>query len=218
MILLSHPVSETTPLYPGTQPVRFIRDANELPASTDVRLDTHSGTNLDVPSHFCPGGQTLEEVVRPAQEYCPVQCLEAPASGPVGLAPEHVHGVPDAEAEGILLRTGDHRRRASDPRGYSEDHPFLTPRLVLWLTESCPRLRIVGVDCISVAHPRRPEEGAEVHRALLCRDPPALILEDLDLSHGPLSEGAFSMIIFPMLYGRLDGTPAAAVARPLQVP
>ena len=218
MILLSHPVSETTPLYPGTPPVRFLRDSSELPGSTAVHLDTHSGTHLDVPSHFCPGGATREEVIRPVQEFRPVQCLEAPAGGPVGLTREHVRGAPAAEAEGILLRTGDHRRRTSDPRGYSEDHPFLTVPLARWLVASCPRLRIVGVDCVSVAHPGRPEEGGEVHRALLCREPPVLILEDMDLSYGPLSEGALSMTVLPMLHGRLDGTPAAVVARPLPAP
>lgn len=212
MILLSHPVSEGTPLYPGTPPVRFVRDADGLPASTAVRLDSHSGTHLDVPSHFCPEGLTLEEAVRPAQEFHAVRCLEAPASGSVGLTPEHVQGTPSAEADGILLRTGDHRRRADDPKGYSEDHPFITAPLARWLVESCPRLRVVGVDCISVAHPDHPEEGAEVHRTLLCRDPPVLIVEDMDLSPGPLPRDAFSMIVLPMLYGRLDGTPAAVVA------
>jgi kynurenine formamidase len=217
LVLLSYPVSGQTPLFPGTPSVRFLREAmpGDLEAvSTTVQFDTHSGTHVDAPSHYCPGGLTVEEAIRPCHEFAPVLCVDAPASGTVGLIEEHIASLPPGSdlAEGVLLRTGMHRRRREDPRGYSADHPFLEPSLVRWLLHSFPRLKLLGIDCVSIAHPRHAEEGGEVHRTLLCRDPPVLILEDMDLSLGGLSTAVFRMIVLPLLHDRLDGTPAAVLA------
>ncbi|MDW5561952.1 MAG: cyclase family protein [Methanomassiliicoccus sp.] len=215
IVLLSYPITGRTPLFPGTAPVELGTDdgpERPTPVSTVVRFNAHSGTHIDAPRHFCPLGLTVQEAIGPINEYATVLCLDVPAEGTMALTEGHLPHMPAShQVDGVLIRTGTHRRRA-DAQAYSADHPFLTSPLTRHLVEWFPRLRILGIDCVSLAHPDHVDEGAEVHRALLCRDRPILILEDMDLSYNGLARTSFRLIVVPVLHDRLDGTPAVVLA------
>ncbi|MBI0582722.1 MAG: cyclase family protein [Methanomassiliicoccus sp.] len=214
MIPLSYPVSRKTPLFPGTPALTLSRRAEEgqVATSTKLCLDTHSGTHLDVPCHFCPGGPSVKDYP-PYIEIRSALCIDVPASGGTGLTGEMVALPPRSEeAEALLIRTGMHHCRREDPQRYAADHPFLLPSFARWLLDLFPRLRMVGIDCVSVAHPDHGPEAEEVHTTLLCRPSPVLILEDLDLSDHRLVGGTFTLVVLPMFHDRLDGTPVAALA------
>lgn len=179
-----------------------------------VSINTHSGTHLDAPAHFCKGGGTVLDVLEPWTVLFPTICLDVPATGSVGIPASILDGA-SAElfmAEGLLLRTGVHRLRAKGSPQYEVDHPFLEPALADELVDRFPALRLVGIDTLSVAHPDRKKEGAEVHRRLLCHHPPILIMEDIDLSRSELTRGPFHLVFTPLIHDRLDGAPVVALA------
>jgi len=211
--LLSYPISGRTPLYPGTAPVELESTGGGLPASTMVRFDTHSGTHLDAPGHFCPGGPTVQDVLLPLNDLFPAFCVDLPREGGVGIDEGDMDLPPGSYgAEALLLRTGMHRFRDKAPLAYSADHPFLMPPFVDWIVRYLPRLKVLGVDCISVAHPDHGKEAEVVHRALLCRKPPILIVEDMDLSETSLADGPFRLLLLPVVRDRVDGSPVVALA------
>ena len=62
---LSHPISPTTPVFPGDDPVGVRTVATHGAqgyAALRIDLGTHSGTHVDAPAHLVAGGATLDEL------------------------------------------------------------------------------------------------------------------------------------------------------------
>lgn len=121
MVLLSYPVSRRTPLFPETPQARFLRELSaegRKPVSTTAQFDTHSGTHIDAPSHYCHDGPTVEEALQPYNEFFPALCVDALAEGTVELEKRPLGPLPpDADlAQGPLLRTCSHRLRLGYPQ------------------------------------------------------------------------------------------------------
>ena len=63
LIDLSHPISEKTPTYPTDPKVQFVREKEIEKDNTllhSFKMDTHTGTHLDVPVYFILGQKTAE--------------------------------------------------------------------------------------------------------------------------------------------------------------
>lgn len=59
VIDLTHPFSPALPVYPGYKPVQIrarFSIATDGFAANEVTLDEHTGTHVDAPAHFVPGG------------------------------------------------------------------------------------------------------------------------------------------------------------------
>jgi kynurenine formamidase len=180
---ISYPLTPQSPLYPGTPEItrsdgKSIGKGDSANTSL-VTLSTHSGSHIDTPRHFCPGGKTTREMLRDKLTLSPVYCIDIPAS------PSAPIRAPDLEqymgnlhdAGGLLIRTGMHRLRSTDPGRYRNTHPWIHPEVPAFLRAACPSLLIVGTDTISISNPQFRNEGRECHRAFLCHENPILIAE-----------------------------------------
>jgi len=218
LIRISHPLEAGSPLYPGTPaptraPYRSI-ERGDSSSSEIVSLHTHSGTHLDAPRHFCPGGAGVSDLLGAENVFAPTVILPIPVEGDGcvtggGLEPflRDLH-----EAQAVIIRTGDCLRRSRDPEGYAGVHPWIHPSVPDVLREHAPSLRLFGVDTVSVSSPLHREEGRSCHRAFLCASPPVLLMEDVDLSDPRLNGGGWSLRVYPWILERLDGVPVTAIA------
>jgi len=215
IIPVSYPLAASSPLYPGTPATRIFPDkaiAAGSSANTSVlTFSSHAGTHLDVPRHFCSGGKTVRDLLGVMNVYSPTYCLDLPGSPDRGIVgaelAAHLCGMHDAEA--ILLRTGSGRQRMSNPGAYAATHPWIRADVAGVLRARCPRIRLLGVDTISISVPSHREDGRESHRAFLCDPRPVCLLEDADL-FAVIPGTAYTLVLMPWLAEELDGVPVTA--------
>lgn len=217
LIRLSYPLETRSPLYPGTPPpsvapFRTIGKGHASSSST-ITFNTHSGTHIDAPLHFCPGGATVADILGAGRAFLPVGILQIPKTGDLCITSEDIEPfLPMLQgARAILVKTGEWQRRQQDPLGYAGSHPWIHPSIPDLLRERLSSLQLFGTDTISISSPIHREEGRACHRAFLCGSPPILILEDLDLSDPRLTGSGFMLHVYPWFREAVDGIPVVAI-------
>ncbi len=195
------------PIYPGDPGFRRdeVRSMDKGDDLTLSRLDlgSHTGTHVDAPSHFIPGGPTLDQM--------PLENLVGPArvldlrhvKGAISTGDLEVHG--PRRGERLLLRTSNSELWA---------RPTFQPEFVHLSTGAARLLvdrgvRTVGVDYLSV-------EGfgvreAPVHHVLLGAG--IGIIEGLNLLEVQPGDG-YGLYCLPLRVMGTEGAPARAVLLP----
>ncbi|KZV85238.1 putative cyclase [Exidia glandulosa HHB12029] len=226
---LSHPLSSTTPVYPG-DPVTFsskpgFTHEHDGCALTILSLGTHTGTHLDAPSHFVPNGATAHELDL-SHLVAPMYLLDLRALiGVQGeprrkitwadLAPWHAHIASCGTAGGILvLRTGWSQYFTSKTLDAYIAHPYISLDAAEGIVRS--GVRVLGVDTFSPDETSGdPPTDFGAHRVLLGAKDPCIIVENLRLEglDGIWKEGEdWTISVLPLHLEGLDGSPVRAVA------
>jgi arylformamidase len=207
---VSIPVHTAMIVYPGDPtvelaPAQRIERGDPSNVST-LRLGTHTGTHVDPPAHFLPGGPTadalpLEVLVGPA-----VVADLRDAEGAIGPAELDRLALPD-RVERLLLRT-----RNSDLWGRPPGAAFPDSWIGLaadgagWMVER--GVRLAGIDFLSI---EPPDTGVGVgfptHLALL--EAGVVVVEGLDLRKAPA--GPYELLCLPLRLAGGDGAPARVV-------
>lgn len=215
---ISLPIDSDLPVWPGdppvvVEPVARVEDGDVAGVSR-LALGTHTGTHVDPPAHFVPGGMTVDEL--------PLDVLVGPAvvadmtsGAPIDGAGLAALDLP-ARTTRLLLKT---RSAAARPSGAAENVAatgIVTPDGAEWLVAQ--GVRLVGADTLSIepATDRPgvrgcpPEEQYPVHRILLGAG--VIIVEGLDLTAAP--PGHYELVCLPLRVAGGDGAPARAVLLP----
>jgi arylformamidase len=194
---ISRPIGPDTPVWPGDPPVVVERVASvEAGDPADVsrlQLGTHTGTHVDPPAHFLPGGVTVDEL--------PLDVLVGPAvvadlTGVPSIGPGVLAGLglPTGTVR-LLLKTGrEAAATAADGLLSAEGARWLVDRGVL----------LVGADTLSV---EPATDAYPVHRLLLGAG--VVLVEGLDL--GSVAPGPYQLVCLPLRITGGDGAPARAV-------
>jgi len=191
---ITRPLGEGVPLYPGDRKPAFRRREQDGYTVTDLDLTTHTGTHVDAPSHYLPGGATLDRV--PLRQLLGrARVLDMRDAGDAITADALSGKIRGAKR--VLLRT-----RASGIHSFGEDFPHLTPDAARLLAGS--GMAAVGIDSPSI---EAFGSDGSVHRELLGKG--ISILEFLDLSG--VSGGDYLMIALPLRLEGLDGSPVRVI-------
>jgi kynurenine formamidase len=218
LILLSYPLSRSSPLYPGIPPVTFDKTrsiARGDPANQSrITVSAHAGTHIDAPLHFCPDGKNVAEMLACGAKFAPAYCIEIKKDPGDCITVEDIENCTTecADAAALLTRTGAFAYRDHDPAKYITDHPWVHENVPAYLRKHFPSLRLFGLDAISLNHPSHREAGRACHRGFLCGAQPILVLEDTDLSDSSLPGRPFSLFLYPWLVDDLDGVPVCVFA------
>lgn len=190
IIDISLPIGPDTPVWPGDPPVVVesvarVEDGDPADVSR-LALGTHTGTHVDPPAHFLPGGTTVDNLSLDVL-VGPAVVVDCPAE-PIDRGALESLAVPDGSTR-LLLKTGG-------------DAGALTPDGARWLVER--GVRLVGADTLSI---EPATDGYPVHRILLGAG--VVIVEGLDLTAaGP---GDYQLVCLPLRIAGGDGAPARAV-------
>ncbi|ASI99674.1 cyclase family protein [Thermococcus celer] len=182
---LSVPLSEETPVYPDDPPVSirpwaFIdRDGYYLNV---LKLGEHSGTHVDAPAHFVPGGKTVDEM--PLEKFIGEAFVIDVREGEGSVKLDEV---PDSGYLNriVLFLTGGRE---------------LSPEVALFLVAE--GAKAVGTDVMSIG-------DDAVHRILLSEEVP--VFENL-ANLERLIGRTFTFIAFPLRIEGGSGSPVRAVA------
>jgi arylformamidase len=200
---VSRPLQSGGVIYPGDPEIVFHPhssiDRGDPANVTALALGSHSGTHVDAPSHFLPGGDPVDRI--PVDRLIgPAAVLDLPAEltsvGAADLARHDFGG-----HRRVLLRTRNSTVGAE--KRFNPEYCALTPAGAEYLVER--GVELVGIDALSV----EPFGSADfaVHHLLLGRG--VVIVEGLDLSS--VSAGVYQFVCLPLRLQGLDGAPARAV-------
>jgi arylformamidase len=203
---ITAPLREDLPTWPGEEGLRrrLVKDFAKGDNSTvsHLSLGAHAGSHVDAPLHFIEGSGGIDAL--------DVEALVGPA---VVAGLDHVErvigaddleaSVPDGEQR-ILLKTRNSGWSASDTE-FREDFVALDPSAAEWCVAR--RVRLVGIDYLSIEPYGSGSKGHPVHRALL--EAGVVIVEGLDLSG--IEAGPYVVAALPLLVPGGEGAPARVV-------
>ncbi len=197
------PIVPGMAVYPGDPPFaleRLHRRPDSPFETSRLTLSTHTGTHVDAPAHFIPGGATVDQL--------PLEILLGKARVVELLALEKIERS-DLEALDlrddlrVLLKT--RMSPLMQKPGFHEDHVYLTQDAAAYLAQA--GIKLVGFDYLSIERPGSAEFPA--HRALLGAG--VVVVEGLDLSE--VEPGEYEMACLPLRVAGGDGAPARVVLR-----
>jgi len=204
---VSMPVRPGMPSFPGdpavvTAPVRRIDRGDPYNLSLWT-FGSHTGTHVDPPLHFVPGGLAADALDLSVLNG-PCQVVDVGATTK-SIGPAEAARVPSG-ATRVLFRTANSARWAvaSD---FFDDYVALSPPGAAALASM--GVHLVGIDALSIESD--PSGKFPVHHALLGRG--VLILEGLQLADA--APGAYELRCLPLRLVGGDGAPCRAVLLPL---
>ncbi|MBI4823537.1 MAG: cyclase family protein [Nitrospirae bacterium] len=211
LVRVSYNIDEGTPLYPKTEPI-IIKQAKSILRGDScntyvISLSNHTGTHIDFPNHFHNSGRKVADYTVEELIFKKPLVLDCPKGQDEPIRTSDLKGRVKKTTDLLLIRTGFFKLRGR--KVYISRNPYILPETAKWLKTSCPRLRAIGIDCISVASPLHRQEGRNTHRALLGGKNPILIIEDVDLSMR--LKGLKEVIAVPLYMEGIDSSPCTLI-------
>jgi arylformamidase len=191
--------------WPDNPPVRIERmldvECGDAANVSTISLGSHTGTHMDAPIHFVPGGAGMDRMPLDATIG---QARVIEIQDPISIKPDELdpHGI--GRGERVLFKTQNSTRRWWT-QDFVEDFVYVSQEAARYLADR--GVRTVGVDYLSVGGFWK--DGVETHQALL--GPGIWVIEGLDLSG--IGPGEYELICLPLKVEDGDGAPARAIVR-----
>jgi arylformamidase len=189
--------------WPDNPPVRIERmldmESGDAANVSTLSLGSHTGTHMDAPIHFVPGGAGMDRMPLDAT-IGRARVIEI--QDPVSIKPDELDPHEISRSERVLFKTQNSTRRWWT-EDFIEDFVYVSQEAARYLADR--GVRTVGVDYLSVGGFWK--DGVETHQALL--GPGIWVIEGLDLSG--IGPGEYELICLPLKVEDGDGAPARAI-------
>jgi kynurenine formamidase len=209
IIDLTHTISESMPVYPGTEgPKLQVSNTYEKDGFKETLLTmySHTGTHMDAPAHLFKQRTTLDSL--PIEQFVGkglvINCSDLQEGERITMS--YIDNVIEKanKAEFILFYTGWDKRWGTD--SYFGDYPYITEEVAEYLISSNKKgvgLDVIGIDPIY-------DENLSIHRKLLSENE-IVIIENLNCLD-QIGNELFTFCALPMKYENSDGAPIRAIA------
>jgi kynurenine formamidase len=209
IIDLTHTVSETMPVYPGTDKPK-LEVVNTYDKSgfkeTLLTMFSHTGTHMDAPAHIFDKRTTLDSF--PVKQFVGkalvIDCSNLSEGEKITI--KYIENVKEKadEAEFILFRTDWDEFWGTDT--YFGEYPYITEEVADYLIQSKKKgvgLDVIGIDPIA-------DENLTVHKKLFS-ETEIVIIENLT-NLKAVGNDLFTLCALPLKYENADGAPIRAIA------
>lgn len=201
---ISLPLSNTLAVWPKDPSVRITQprtfEQGDHAQVSHLDLGAHSGTHIDTPAHFIPGGANLDDLDLEVL-VGPALVVDAGQAGQITPAVLDTLDIPRGTTR-LLFRTRNSILWEQDPATFHKDFVAISEAGAHWLIDR--GLRLVGVDYLSVAPYA---DTGPTHRALLGAG--IIALEGLNLAG--IAPGIYQLICLPLRIAGVEGAPARAI-------
>jgi arylformamidase len=184
---------------PECRPLKQIGVDGEPAQVSLLTLGTHTGTHVDAPSHFIPGGATAESLPLDAL-VGPCRVVEVGAT--TLIEPEDLERSASG-ARRLLLKTSS--STLWDLAEFQREFVALSADAAAWIVAK--GVVLIGIDYLSVDP--YDAEPAFAHLTLLTAG--VVVLEGLDLRNVP--PGEYDLAALPLKLAGADGAPARVILR-----
>lgn len=206
MIDISVPLTRQLPVWPGgrgcTREWISHVDRGDAVTETFLTMDVHAGTHIDAPSHFVPGGASVDTL--------PLESMRGPAyvadlTGVPVLTDEVLRArVPEGVTK-LLMRTDNSRRRLFASSEFAEDFVALDSSGAGWVVDH--GVTLVGNDYLSI---ETYSGDGSAHRKLFSAE--TIVLEGLDLAD--VEPGYYELHCMPLSIPGAEAAPVRAALEP----
>jgi kynurenine formamidase len=209
VIDLTHTISETMPVYPGTErPKLDIANTYEKHGFKETLLTmfSHTGTHMDAPAHLFLNRPSLDSF--PIEQFIGkglvIDCSDLQEGQRITM--DYIDKVREKadQAEFILFYTGWNKYWGSDL--YFGNYPYITGRVAEYLIQSKKKgvgLDLIGIDPIG-------DDNLTIHRKLLA-ETDMVIIENLTCLE-MIGDELFTFCALPIKFNNSDGAPIRAIA------
>ena len=209
VIDLTHTITETMPVYPGTEPPH-LDPANTYAENgfkeTLLKMFSHTGTHMDPPAHLFASRTTLDAF--PPEQFIGkalvIDCRDLKEGD--RIAPERIiqYGKDAENADFLLFNLGWDKYWGSEK--YFGNYPYLSEESLAYIMRGHYKgigFDVIGLDPIA-------DENLTLHKKLFSACDMVNIenLKDLD----KCGKGLFNFSCFPLKIENCDGSPIRAVA------
>ncbi len=216
---LSYKISKNTKYYKAnTRDIEniVIDTAEKFNRETKLHIDSHTGTHIDYPAHCVKDGKFGEEY--PVDYLCSdkVQVIEIDLSQEerptVSLDFVKTQNICE-DTEILFVNTHFYTLRDEDR--YIWNSPIVDSKIPFYLKENYPSIKAVGFDVISVTSQLDRDEGKRCHYNFLSSDTgrEILIIEDIDYSQLEKNDEIEEVVILPLMFEKMDGSPCTIMAK-----
>jgi len=171
-----------------------------------LEIISHTGTHIDTPLHFIPGGSTVSDMPLDAT-IGPCRVLEI--KDPVKIRVAELEKYQIRRGERILCKTRKSPLVYPSEK-FGEDYVYLDGDAADYLVSR--GIILFGLDNITIGHFKEPNNLNRTHRTLLGAG--IYILEDCAL--GDVPPGEYELLCLPLYMWKGDAGPCRAILRPLK--
>ena len=168
-----------------------------------LALSSHSGTHIDVPAHFVPGGKRIDEYS--AGDFI-LPALVIDVKDGESIRACELAGTDIRPGDAVLFKTRNSTAGLSGNGVFTEGYIYMTPDAADVCVEKGACL--VGIDYITID--RYSDRAFPVHHRLL--ENGVLILEGVDLSAVP--PGRYTLFCLPLSIKDGEASPVRAILIP----
>ena len=212
-ICLSYFLDNQTPLYGGSKGINIEQERSISKGDTantkKIIFNNHSGTHIDFPNHFIQNGFTSEYYDANfwvfSNPYVFNKFVEP--NQIITFSRDEIESIP-IETDFLIYKTGFGKYRGEDI--YWDRNPGFAPEVADMLRNKLKKLRVLGMDIISLTSFNNRTLGRAAHKAFLGGDCPILLVEDMNL--GELNFQPKSIYCLPTLIKGVDGAPVNIIA------
>lgn len=204
---VSLPISDELPIWPGDPGISMTL-SNSLSCGdaanvTRLTMGVHTGTHIDAPCHFEPGGISIDKV---SLDVLMGPCRVFDLTGiKESIGRSDLEKLDFAVVVRVLLKTRNSEWWARGEKKFQKQFIHLREDGAGFLLER--GVKLVGVDYLSVERFKSPDHAT--HQALLRRE--VVIVEGLDLNAVPA--GDYELFALPIKLKGADGAPTRVVLR-----
>ena len=201
---ISIPISAAMPVYPGDpavsiEPVLQIAKGDDANVSR-LSFGNHTGTHLDPPAHFVPGGKSVDQLDL-STLFGPARVVDLTRVQAAITADDLERARIPQRAARVLCKT-----RNSDlwaRAGFQKDFVAFAWDAAQWIVDR--GIRLIGIDYLSAESFGASEP--KTHRILLGAG--VIIVEGIDLRN--VAPGNYTLACLPLKIKDGDGGPARAI-------
>ncbi len=203
-----HDITQTIqngmPVWPGDPEVRLewlsrIGEGGDVNL-TQIHMCAHSGTHIDMPSHFIDTGDTLDDLDLGIL-IGTARVVSVPGDVKV-IDSNYLKSLSLEGTKRILFKTSNAALVRGDPLSFHQNFVALDASGAGFLAET--DCRLVGIDYMSIAVFEDAEGG---HKPLL--EAGIVVLEGINLEG--VEEGDYQLIALPLKLGGREGAPVRAI-------
>jgi arylformamidase len=181
----------------------FDVEKGDIVTMSRIEMSTHDGTHIDSPLHFIPGGTTIDAM--PFETTLgPCRVIKIKDDKEVTVKELESYNIQAGER--ILFKT-----KNSSPAGVYSTRQWMGQLVAVSLGAAeylvQKKIRLVGIDYISIAHAEPRENIMKVHKTFLSND--IFILEAINLAGVPA--GDYELICLPLRIEKGDAGPCRVI-------
>jgi arylformamidase len=171
-----------------------------------LEIISHTGTHIDSPLHFIPGGSTISDMDVTAT-IGPCRVIEIKDKKTIKVAELEKHNI--KEGERLLFKTSNSPIWYTSEK-FFEDYVYLEGDAAEYLGKI--GIKLFGIDATTVGYYKDEANINRAHVALLSRG--CYVLEGLAM--GGVPAGDYELLCLPLLMYNGDAGPSRVILRPLK--